>query len=493
MKQKIVIITASVILFGYSLAYAWLPAAYAVVTALTYGGVTVLETAIVDSILVHATIGVAGCLVYGLTQNGNAKVSQTGNVTRDSKVTWVELGPNNTLPVKEAAITAKIPWDKLIAEFQRDKTAFKSKYPQLGAILEDGPDAYNYNMAMKVNVAPGSIVYCNGKFYRINSQTNSNVESSNNYPNGNVHVEVNNNVLWFRREVLPSGNAKADRYLVTQIAAPPSSPTTPEKFQYRATGNEGSPSNAKPEIKVDIDQLIQDAPNIVHFEDPVTGEEAKPSHATQAQINTALAQQKVNDKNQQAKESADTAAQNARAAADAAAARSAAAAAAAAANPGDAALAQAAAAAAAAAEAAERAADAAESAAKKLEAEHAKDEAERAKQDAEKEEENTVAMPGVPGAPSPPASLDFSGWANLKSQVQGKFPFNLMSQVVDIVGIFIAEPQPPVFDLPIYGGNTIHIDLSPFDVLAQICRWSVAALISIAGLQYAIGWWRGVT
>lgn len=387
MKRKIIVLALILQLIWTSVAFAWLPAAFAITGALVYGGVTVLDTYIAAASIVWFCAGV-GVYAYNKKHGQGTQVTSTGDIRASGKVTWVELGPNNTLPVKESDITAKISWDKLIAEFNKDKAAFKQKYPNLGSILEDSPDAYNYNMAMKANVPVNSIVYYNGKFYRVNQQTDSNVEHSNNYTIGNVNVEVNNTVLWFRREVLPSGNAKGDRYLVTQIAAPPSSPTTPEKFKYRATGYETAQSEAAAQYKGDIDQLIKDAPNIVHFEDPVTGQEAIPNAATQAQINAALAAQRAASQAQQAANSAQSAANNARAAADAARARADAAAAASAANPQDSALRQSAEAAAAAADAAERAADAADAALKKLQAEQAereaKDEKERSEEEAGK-------------------------------------------------------------------------------------------------------------
>lgn len=427
MKKKILALSLIISIFFTSICYAFLPAAFAITGALVYGGITVLDTYLGAAAIVWFCAGV-GVYAYNKHNGQSTKATSSGDIKAEGKVTWVELGPNNTLPVKEADITARIPWDKLIAEFNKDKAAFKQKYPNLGSILEDGPDAYNYNMAMKPNVAVGSIVYSNGNFYRINQQTHSNVEASNNYPNGNVNVESNNSVLWFRREVLPSGNAKADRYNVTQIAAPPSTPTTPEKFKYRATGYETAESEVADQYKGDIDKLIKDLPNIVHFEDPITGEKAVPQAATQAQVNAALAAQRAAAQSQQAAQSAENAANNARAAAESARARADAAAVAAAANPGDAGLRQAADAAAAAADAAERAADAAEAARDKLSSDQAQRDADEAKEDS-----SSYNAPSDSGsAYGNGEEFDFGArLTQLMNELKGTGLFSLPSQILN--------------------------------------------------------------
>jgi hypothetical protein len=101
-------------------------------------------------------------------------------------------------------------------------------------------------------------------------------------------------------------------------------------------------------------------------------------------------------------------------------------------------------------------------------------------------------MPGVTAAGEVPA-LNYQGLTALTDVMGSKFPFNYLGQVGQIASAFVADGTPPVFTLPIYGGNTITIDLTPFDILATICRWGVAVLITIAGLQAAVNWWRGVS
>lgn len=479
MKRKIIAVTAAITIFSYSLAFAWLPAAYAVITALTYGGVTVLETAIVDSILVHAAIGVGGLLVYSLKNNGASKVDANGNINRESNVTWVELGAGNTLPVKQSTISGKLNIASLKPGVKDNKTLYPNLYNAMYKDERNEP----WTRFMPV----GTKRQLNGQWVEISQVRGTGQASST--PAG-VTIMSNNLATSGWADVWYVENDGAKPWPYTEYRVITTTPPEPEERDPAQAINKllnkdlaspppASPENVYSDYYGEIDQYIKNNPNVVSFVDPVTGAQAKPNHATQEQVNAALAAQRAAGTSSDALESSQTAAQNARQSANAARA-------AANAAPGDAGLA-------AAAEAAERAADAAEAAAKKLEAEQAKEEADRLKDEAEKKEDESVTMPDVPGSPTPPTSLDFSGWEQLKSQVQSKFPFNLLSQVVEIVGIFTAEPEPPVFDLPIYGGNTIHIDLSAFDVLAQICRWGVAALISIAGLQYAIGWWRGVT
>lgn len=52
----------------------------------------------------------------------------------------------------------------------------------------------------------------------------------------------------------------------------------------------------------------------------------------------------------------------------------------------------------------------------------------------------------------------------------GKFPFSLPWDVAAILALFVAPAQVPVFDIPFAGYGSVHVDLSGFDVVAQVVR-----------------------
>lgn len=92
---------------------------------------------------------------------------------------------------------------------------------------------------------------------------------------------------------------------------------------------------------------------------------------------------------------------------------------------------------------------------------------------------------------SPLKSLDFSRWHDLLSLMSTVWPFTLITSIGGYLSSLIRDPVAPAFDLPIYGGNSIHISLSIFDPIAQLARWLVALLVSVAVVQRLISWWKG--
>lgn len=94
----------------------------------------------------------------------------------------------------------------------------------------------------------------------------------------------------------------------------------------------------------------------------------------------------------------------------------------------------------------------------------------------------------------PPPELlkfDWSAARRLMGQLETAWPFNLLLSLGGLFSPLVSSPQAPVFDLPVWGGNSVHIDLSPFDTLASICRWFFALLLTVTGIMLVVRWYRG--
>ena len=69
-----------------------------------------------------------------------------------------------------------------------------------------------------------------------------------------------------------------------------------------------------------------------------------------------------------------------------------------------------------------------------------------------------------------------------------KFPFSVPWDIAALLGLFAAEPETPVFDIPfkierLGVDYTFHVDLTDFENVSKICR-AVLTCIFIAGLTY---------
>lgn len=88
-------------------------------------------------------------------------------------------------------------------------------------------------------------------------------------------------------------------------------------------------------------------------------------------------------------------------------------------------------------------------------------------------------------------SLDFNRWKNFLNILQTVWPFTLIGTLSAYLSAIIREPVAPSFDLPIYQTTSLHISLSIFDPVAQLVRWCIALLISVAVVQRIIAWYKG--
>lgn len=99
-----------------------------------------------------------------------------------------------------------------------------------------------------------------------------------------------------------------------------------------------------------------------------------------------------------------------------------------------------------------------------------------------------------PSAGTAPArkALNFDKFKDLKDGFAQVGPYPLVQGLSNFYSMLVAEPVAPSFDLPVYG-NTMHVDLSPFDSVAAVVRWFLALLLTIGMIFYAVRFWRGVS
>lgn len=93
----------------------------------------------------------------------------------------------------------------------------------------------------------------------------------------------------------------------------------------------------------------------------------------------------------------------------------------------------------------------------------------------------------------PRKSFDWSKWHQLLGLLASTFPFSLISTISGYLSPFSGSPVAPSFDLHIYGSQKLHIDLSPFDIIASICRWALGLLMTAGIVQFVIKWYRGTS
>lgn len=90
-------------------------------------------------------------------------------------------------------------------------------------------------------------------------------------------------------------------------------------------------------------------------------------------------------------------------------------------------------------------------------------------------------------------TLDFSKWLQLKNCMANVWPFTLLTSLAGLYSQLVSDPVAPSFDVPMPLDHTMHIDLSCFDTVALISRWTITLLLSIGGVYYLVRFWRGVS
>lgn len=89
--------------------------------------------------------------------------------------------------------------------------------------------------------------------------------------------------------------------------------------------------------------------------------------------------------------------------------------------------------------------------------------------------------------------LNFDSLKKLMGALSNVWPISLMgANSSQVTSDFLKVPLPPVFELPLPMGNRLTVDLSPFDVVAKICRFVISVIITGGVVFYIIRFWRGV-
>lgn len=217
----------------------------------------------------------------------------------------------------------------------------------------------------------------------------------------------------------------------------------------------------------EIDDFIKSNPNVLKFVDEETGDEKMlPLPGTPSQITQQQAEQAQQAALQKAQENA----QNLRSIADQAKAD-------ALADPTNPTKAAAAAAAAAAAGAAE------------LEVEKLKSAA--ATQTAAQTEKAADTAASVPNATR--KTIDLSAIKTLKGALDTTYPFNLPHSISSFYSRFVAPAETPAFDLYMPLGQTLHVDLAPFEPLAIVIRYFIGIIVTVGMFYYIIHFFRGIS
>lgn len=80
-----------------------------------------------------------------------------------------------------------------------------------------------------------------------------------------------------------------------------------------------------------------------------------------------------------------------------------------------------------------------------------------------------------------------SGVSEVTDALQDVFPFSIPWDLMTILALFSAEPEAPVFDIPVkigkFADQTIHVDLSDFESVSVICRAFLSISFAV-GLMY---------
>ncbi|MBT1074455.1 hypothetical protein [Geobacter grbiciae] len=461
--------------------------------------------AIVDPITISvaaaalaSSVIVGGAYVYAkryYRENGGSrvasgtKVTPSGTIARDMTISYIALGAS-TVNTITRNVTATISQSAVASVVK----ANPSRYPKLYAasVRSDYISETSTNWASPSSVV-GSTIYVSsgnyyptaaGKAFRVTGLKQGTTYSTyNGTPSFNYAAAFESpNVLYITS--ITGGASpyswKQIQYYVTQVTgtAPLVDSTVPQYSQSLA--NVSSPLSAPVNVYSDyygeIDDFIKSNPNVMQYADTDDSGYADgappfvlPVPPTMAQLDAAQSAQDADAKSsasvaaaRDAATSARTAATNARARADATG------------DPNDI-----------------RAAEAAEAAAAAAEANLAKVEADTATKtaDAAKDKADEESIPD--SSPDALKTFDWSKLSQLKGALANAWPFSLLSGVVDKLSVLVREPQAPVFDLPIYGANTLRVDLSIFDPVAAVCRWAIGLLLSVGCVWYLVEFWRG--
>lgn len=492
-RRKIVLIAFLLVFGSATVASAWLPAVYA---GIVYVAGADLAPWAAASLAIHAS-AIVGWVAYNMMPSGaNTHKVETSQISRDAKVTWVDLPSSTVIPpppkLEEATIKAKVDTATVQTAVGADAAA-KTRYPNLYGAM------YNTQFAqISQDSTVNQIVQVPGYGQKkITSRNAYTYDASNGFPHGAMinspTSDYNNTSATFRynSEVYYGDTGYHNSVTFNYVTDNTPPPGTPKTLPQVKTALETSPTdnNLISSFKGEIDDYIHSNPNVVHFYDGAT--EFQPNAITSSALTQAQAQDAA--KKYQASTTinnyATVAAGNATTAnANAASALSAynAAAAAAAAHPGDGAYAAAAASALAAyntalAAAGQAGVDAAGAAAAAAAA---------AAEDSPSEDGDAAPVPEGDAK----HEIDFTPMDGLKTALNNTYPFNLPNSIAAYFGKFAGGAgTPPVFDLALPMGFVIHVDLAPWDDIATVIRYMLGLVFTVGLFFYIIHFFRGIS
>ncbi|MRR55328.1 MAG: hypothetical protein EG822_12610 [Deltaproteobacteria bacterium] len=476
MKIKKVLLAVSFLMIFATASSAFAPLAY---IAAVVG--PELAPYVAGSAVIHGAAAIAG-LYYYLRDGGRSSVTPDGKIKTPAEVQWIDL---KEPAVKTKPLNTETSLDLIRALTEKKDPNDNYIYPALRNALNGIPEipSLNYNTGI------GQIVTVNGSIRRVTAAVTggscsiwepwcagiSATQVTASYPDGTPQQ-----VTITKTE----GNTRYWKDFTLASTAPPPPGPLPLTQVVRNLSADGTGTGlVNQALQNEINRMHQDPDYVPTFSDETTGlpHAAPPlgDIATPKQVADYNKAGKAQDAQNAASAAQAAAVSAAQTAATGANNRAAAANAAAAANPGDAGLAAAAA-------AAQAAADAANAALAKALA----DQAGGAAEDAQKEEDETVAE--IPSSDTP-ATIDMAPLHALKGALDNTYPFNLPGVISGYYQKFVANPETPVFDLPLPLGQTLHIDLSVMEPIAILFRYMIGIVTTVGALAYMVHFFRGIS
>lgn len=397
-------------------------------------------------------------------------VSPAGDIAKPANVTWVDLSSGDPT-VKTAPISAKVSTSDMQSTIPCPPAT--SKYPKLQAALY-GPGGV---VPVTKDSRPGDLVADSTQSTGFGTVMYNTGLSNSNYggcyspangPNGNNTLNYNWNGYTVNKVGYNycTGTVGYQFAIYTQAhSAPPPVPVdgpTAAKNLSNSASPPYAPAGVYSDFYGDIDNFIHDNPNVVHFDDgPASSVGSNPAltppaGADASQVSNAVAA-KSGQTASAAQGAAVGAAQGMFNAYSSAYGKS---------DPRT------------------------QQAAAALAAQQAAQAAQQAAQSSEAAKQNDA---GAGNTPDAPKTLDLTPFNRLSGAMSSTFPFSLLGTISGYYSAFVAAPSPPVFDLPMPLGFTIHIDLTPWDVIAEIVRYTLAVLMTAGAVVYVVNFWRGVS
>ena len=477
MKKIFVALALVLVLSAQSFAFAPLAYLVAVTGIPAYAWIT--------SASIHVGAGAVG-LYYALKSNQSSKTDSAGTISRPAAAVFIDT---KDLQVVEKSLNAKLPK----TEVERISASQPAKYPKLKAAstklsYPGYEDAAALPATMQSYVPNQQIHLSASKCVKV-----SYVEGSPAGWNGNVDGSLSgwkDRPEYSKFEVFHPTSDHPDypkavwietvHYSVQTSPTPISVPKS--VLEYLASvAPTGTVTDSA--LQEELDQMMKDPDYIPVFSDATTGlPYAPPSQAevmTPAQIDAHNKAVDAYNKKQQAAETAVGAAADAQKAAEnAGAAYVASGGNLSTGVGGDSSLYQKYLDAKAAASGAQSASDAAQ--------------AGLAQDELNKQKESEDSAGEVPGNEER-KTLDFTPLHALKSKLDNTYPFNLPGIVLGYYSALKSTPEAPQFDLALPLGQTMHIDLSPFESIALLMRYLIGVLLTSGIIYYIIHFFRGIS